>query len=307
MADLKATSFRVNEEDLEKFKQFMEKEGYKTQAEGFKSIMQSVEMAKAKNMIKDRAKEIEVFQDTINNLMSMFLNSLNVNQTSEERIREELSQELQTKDNTITILHEQLQDTKNENKEFNRLINNYKAAEKILREELEKVNTEINDKQKSIEKLNSNNDLLQEQLKEYKQYREQYKTLEKDLEKLKADYEVLNGSNNKLNNDNDLLTNKVKANGDMINFYKNEIDNKDKSINEYKTDIKVLEDKYSNQIENIKAEHEKTYHEQLKNAIDNLNSKHEVELSKKDLELQKLQNTIDQLKATQVKQPTTKK
>ena len=71
MAEIKATSFRVSEEDIAKFKEFAEEQGY-NQAEAFKSIMQTVEMAKAKNMIKDRAKEIEVFQDTINNLMSMF-------------------------------------------------------------------------------------------------------------------------------------------------------------------------------------------------------------------------------------------
>ena len=83
MADIKATSFRVSDEDIAKFKEFADKEGY-NQAEAFKSIMQTVEMAKAKNIIKDRAKEVEVFQNTINDLMSYFLNSLNVNQTSEE-------------------------------------------------------------------------------------------------------------------------------------------------------------------------------------------------------------------------------
>ena len=114
MAEIKATSFRVSEEDIAKFKEFAEENGY-NQAEAFKSIIQTMEMAKAKGMIKDRAKEIEVFQNTINNLMSMFLNSLNVNQTSEERIREELSQELQTKDNTIGNLYEQLQDLKADN------------------------------------------------------------------------------------------------------------------------------------------------------------------------------------------------
>lgn len=307
MADVKATSFRVNEEDIAKFKEFADKEGY-NQAEAFKSIMQTVEMAKAKNMIKDRAKEIEVFQDTINNLMSMFLNSLNVNQTSEERIREELSQELQTKDNTITILHEQLQDTKNENKELDRLFNNYKASEKILREELEKVNADIIEKQKNIDKLNSNNDLLQEQLKEYKTYRDDYKNLNAQFENLKADHEALKENNNKLSNDNELLNNKITANSDMITFYKDEIEIKNKSIEEYKVNTKELEDKYNKQIQEVKAEHEKAIHEQLENTISNLNSKHEIELSKKDLEIQKLNNEIDKLKksSSKVSAPKTK-
>lgn len=33
--------------------------------------MQTVEIAQGKNLIKDRGKEIEVFEDAINNLMSM--------------------------------------------------------------------------------------------------------------------------------------------------------------------------------------------------------------------------------------------
>ena len=75
-----------------------------TQAETFQAIINSFEMAKAKNLITDRAKEIEVFQSTVNNLTSMFISSLAINQTSEERIRESLSAELNTKDKLISNL-----------------------------------------------------------------------------------------------------------------------------------------------------------------------------------------------------------
>ena len=142
MADIKATSFRVSDEDIAKFKEFADKEGY-NQAEAFKSIMQTVEMAKAKNIIKDRAKEVEVFQNTINDLMSYFLNSLNVNQTSEERIREELSQELQTKDNTISTMYDQLQEVKAENKALKDNAKELNDNIKIINEEVKKLNNDI--------------------------------------------------------------------------------------------------------------------------------------------------------------------
>lgn len=296
MADIKATSFRINEEDIAKFKEFAEKEGY-NQAEAFKSIMQTVEMAKAKNMIKDRAKEIEVFQDTINNLMSYFLNSLNVNQTSEERIREELSQELSTKDNTISTMYEQLQEVKAENKELKESNKELNDNIKAINEDIKKLNNDIIDKNKNIDKLNSNNDLLQEQLQEYKKYKDNYRKLEKELEQLKADHAASKENNNKLSNDNELLNNKINANGDMITFYKDEIEIKNKSIEEYKVNIKELEDKYNKQIQEVKAEHEKAIHEQLENTMSNLNSKNEIELSKKDLEIQKLKNEIEQLQS----------
>lgn len=294
MADIKSTSFRINEDDIAKFKEFADKEGY-NQAEAFKSIMQTVEMARAKNMIKDRAKEIEVFQDTINNLMSMFLNSLNVNQTSEERIREELSKELQAKENTISALYEQVQDLKAENKTLRDNSKELDHKVTMLTERGMELIEQYNTLENQLKVSNKNNETLQEQLTEYKQYREQYKSLEKDLEKLKADHEALKENNNRLSNDNELLSNKINANGDMITFYKDEIESKNKSIKEYKDNIKALENKYDKQIEDIKAEHEKATHEQLENTVSNLNSRHEVELSKKDLEIQKLNNLIEQL------------
>lgn len=314
MADIKATSFRVSEDDIAKFKEFADKEGY-NQAEAFKSIMQTVEMAKAKNMIKDRAKEIEVFQDTINNLMSMFLNSLNVNQTSEERIRDELSQELQTKDNTISNLYDQLQDIKADNDNLKAGNKELEVAYKSTDDLLNEADKENINKQKTIDKLNSNNDLLQEQLKEYKQYKDDYKKLNNQLDQLKAEHEELKENNNKLNNDNELLNNKISANSDMIEFYKNEIISKDKDIDNYKSDIKEsdikyssqikeLEAKYNTKIQEVKEEHEKALNDQLRNNIDNLNAKHEIELSKKDLEIQKLKNEIEQLKS---KSKTTRK
>jgi len=302
MSDIKATSFRISEDDIAKFKEFADKEGY-NQADAFKSIMQTVEMAKAKNMIKDRAKEIEVFQDTINNLMSMFLNSLNVNQTSEERIREELSKELQTKDNTISTMYNQLEDTKSDNKNFKD--NNKELTDnlKSISENVKRLNNDIVDKQKNIDKLNSNNDLLQEQLKEYKQYKDDYKKLNNHLEQTKAENEKIKDNNNKLSNDNDLLNNKISANNDMLNFYKKEIENKSKSIEDYKDDMKLLESKYNRQVENIKEEHEKALQEQIKGNIANLSNKHEIDLGKKDLEIGKLNNIIEQLQNKTKRQP----
>lgn len=294
MSDIKATSFRLNDDDIAKFKKFAEKEGY-NQAEAFKSIMQTVEMAKAKNCIKDRAKEIEVFQDTVNTLVNMFLNSLSVNQTSEDRIREELSKELQSKDNTIANLHEQLQKLKIDNDDFKKSSKSLNEEIKATKDEIKRINNVFLEKQKNIDKLNSNNDLLQEQLKEFKQYRDDYSQLNNQFDKLKLEYGELKEANNKYNNENELLKNKISAYSDIVEFYKNEISNKDKDIDNYKKDIKSLDKKYNTKIENIKNEYEKTYSEQLLSKIDNLNDKHEVELSRKELENKKLTNEINKL------------
>lgn len=73
--EIKALSFRLADDDTQKFREFADEQGL-NQAEMFQSLMNSFEMAKAKGMITDRAKEIEVFQDTVNTLMNMFINSI---------------------------------------------------------------------------------------------------------------------------------------------------------------------------------------------------------------------------------------
>lgn len=306
MADIKATSFRISEEDLEKFKQFTNDNGL-NQAEAFKSIMQSVEMAQAKGIIKDRAKEIEVFQDTVNRLMGYYLNSLEVNQNSEERIRTELQKELGTKDNTISTLYEQLQELKADKINSD---NNFKETNnknKELQDQLQKINNEIIEKNKSIDKLNSNNDLLQENLQEYKQYKDNYKALEKELEQLKGDNKSKDNTINNLTNENKQLQDKINNNVDMIKFYKDNISKSNNDIEQYKADIKTLESKYSNEIINIKAEHTKALEKDLKAIQEQLNNKNDIELQKKELEIQKLKNEIDNLKAKEHKPGTTTK
>jgi chromosome segregation ATPase len=297
MADLKATSFRIGEEDLEKFKEFMEQEGIKTQADGFKVIMQSVEMAQAKNLIKDRAKEVEVFQDTINRLMGYYLNSLEVNQNSEERIREELSKELSTKDNTISTMYEQLQEVKVDNKCLNEDLTNAQNQIDISMKSIKDLNDNVKNLKGQLEIANRNNNNLQEQVAEYKQDKDNYKTIEKELEQLKADSSNKDNDINQLNNDNKQLQDKINNSVDMITFYKEEIENKDKSINEYKNDIKSLEAKKDKEIENMKSEHEKYLQDQIKAITEQLNNRHDVDAAKKDLEVEKLKNEIANLKS----------
>lgn len=301
MAEIKATSFRIVEEDNEKFKQYMEKEGYKTQAEGFKAVLQAVEVAQAKNAIQDRAKEIETFQDTINKLVGYYLNSLEVNQNSEERIREELSKELQTKDNTISTIYEQLEELKSTLKYRSEQYNILEGKLQDTQEALMSKSQDCIRLEKQVDKLNSNNDLLQEQLQEYKGYKDNYKKLEKDMEQLKSDVDRKDNIINNLENSNKQLQDKINNNSDMLDFYKNNIAELKGNIEQYKADNKALEGKYNKQIENIKTDNAKASEEQIKAITGQLQNKNEVELEKKDLDIEKLKNEIDLLKARKVK------
>lgn len=301
----KVTSMRLNEEDLEQFKAFAKDNGL-NQQQAFNSLIALAELEKAKNVLGDRAKSIDVFKDTVTKLINFYVNALEENTTTEQTIREELQKELSTKDNTISTLYEQMQDLKADNET---LKGNEKIKETIIKqasEEVKKLQKDIEDKQSQLDIANRNNNNLQDQVAEYKQYKDNYKTIEKELEQLKAEHEALKDTNNKLNNDNELLNNKISNNTDMIEFYKsNNI--------ELKANIKSLENEHKQAIQEVKTEAIKVLDERIKankqeliNKEIELNNKYDIEVAKKDLEIQKLQNEIEQLKVKYHKPGTVK-
>ncbi|MEG2364723.1 MAG: hypothetical protein RSC26_14585 [Terrisporobacter sp.] len=250
--EIKATSFRIIEEDIVKFREVAEEQGL-NQAEMFKSLMNSFEMGKAKGQIKDRAKEIEVFQDTVNNLVSMFLNSLAINQTSEERIRETLSLELNTKDKTIADLQEYKENTKataKENtekiKELNKIVNDLSKSLEKTTKELEQKNSLVDNQQEQINTLNSI-------VTEYRLY----KDLNKELEK--TNIELNMKVTDVLHSNTDLET-KIMNIESMKEFYKNEVDSLKNEVKGLNNDIKELDKVNKEEIKNT----EKSYKDEIK-------------------------------------------
>lgn len=211
----KVSTLRVNLNDEEAFKQYLKDNGY-TQAEGFKNLVALMELDNAKKQLNDRAKEIDTFRDTVNKLINFYLNSLEVNQVAEERIREELNKELVTKDKTISSLQEQL------NKQIETI-----DKLKITDEEISKVNRNlVSDKEKAlkeIETLTSNNKTLQEQIMTLNAIITEYKSL-KDLNiSLETDNKELKETNQNLNIELKQLNDKIINANDMLVFYKEQV------------------------------------------------------------------------------------
>ena len=211
----KVSTLRVNLNDEEAFKQYLKDNGY-TQAEGFKNLVALMELDNAKKQLNDRAKEIDTFKDTVNKLINFYVNSLEVNQVAEERIREELNKELVTKDKTISSLQEQL------NKQIETI-----DKLKITDEEISKVNRNlVSDKEKAlkeIETLTSNNKTLQEQIMTLNAIITEYKSL-KDLNiSLETDNKELKETNQNLNIELKQLNDKIINANDMLVFYKEQV------------------------------------------------------------------------------------
>ena len=287
MAEIKGTSLRVNEDDLKKFKEYM-KEFDLTQAETFQAIINSFEMAKAKNLITDRAKEIEVFQSTVNNLTSMFISSLAINQTSEERIRESLSAELNTKDKLISKLKEDKDKYKDNIKALSTSVEEYENTINKINSNLYKSNKDNEDKTLTINNQLEQIKILNEIVAEYKEFKDTNKVLAHSNKELTK-------NNNDLVHENLDLKDKISNVKDMNKFYKEQIlkleeevrklnaennNNKDK----YEKEIELLKNTQNKKIDDIKLENKMKLEEKEKDFENRL----EFEKEKIQLEVEKI-------------------
>ena len=155
----KTLTLRINAGDEESFRQYLKDNGY-TQAEGFKNLVALMELDNAKEQLSDRAKEIDTFRDTVNKLIGFYINSLEVNQIAEEKIREEVKKELSSKDNIISNLQEQLQEQKEKAEEIRAEGKEISQKNEYLSSEIEKLLEDVKGKEKENETLSSNNQML---------------------------------------------------------------------------------------------------------------------------------------------------
>ena len=210
---IKPATFRLNEDDINRFKEFASQNSL-NQQEAFTSLLNTLELNNAKSSLGGRANSIEAFQTTVNNLVKFYINSLEENTTTEDRIREELSLQLITKDKTIADLQNKLQEFKDGKVILDDNIDNLSNKNKELQEQLSKVQNDIKDKDKYIDNLRQQNELLTNTLNEYKEYKEINIKLDIDNKELKSE-------NITLNNSNKQLEDKIKNDADMLEFYKN--------------------------------------------------------------------------------------
>lgn len=292
---IKPATFRLNEEDINRFKEFAAQNNL-NQQEAFTSLLNTLELNNAKSALGDRAKSIEVFQTTVNSLVKFYINSLEENTTAEERIREELSQQITTKDNAISALYEQLQDIKNERDLLKNQISELEDKNKSLSDKNDILEAEMVDKSKAIEIANRNNNNLQDQVAEYKEYKNINIELEKNLESLKKDNNLLLSDKTSLGNVVTKLQGEIDNKDNMINFYKDQVEKLTQVEKDSKAEIKNLQDKYASEIDKLKASHTVELENSLKALEERLMYKSDLEIQKKDLEFQKLQNEIDNLR-----------
>lgn len=292
----KVTSIRLEEKDLEQFREFAKKQGL-NQTQAFNSLIALAELDRAKNTLGDRAKEIDAFRDTVNKLLNFYVNSLDINRATEETIREELKKELATKDNTIASLQEQASKLQEDIKKYKDLAINVANNNKDLNQQLQDLSNTITDKNKSIDKLNSNNDLLQEQLQEYKKYKEDYNNLQttyqEQLTALQEDIKDRDKALNTLNNINKQLQDKFTNTTEILQIYKSNKEELRSVIAELKANITFLEKQNKEEIKELKEEHK----EQLVKLEAIIEDKFENAIAVRNEQIRALTNKLEELEA----------
>lgn len=289
--EIKAVSFRLSEEDVQRFREFAEEQGM-NQAEMFQALMNNFEMAKAKGIITDRAKEIETFQATINNLVNMFINSLAVNQTSEERIRETLSLELHTKDGMIL-------DLQSRNTTLDSLLDECKQSVARYSTQVKDLTVKVNEYKSDLAQKNSTIFDYQRQITTLNGVIEEYKGYKEEAASSKAKYDELILKFSDVSHANADLKSKLVDMERMRDFYKEQAETTKAELKEAHTEAKEMAAANKKEIAAINDNHVAEL-EKVKNEITerlNVNMQNEIQIkaSKYELEIEKLNNQIKML------------
>jgi len=277
-------TFRADPEDKQKFQEFA-KENRINQAEMFEALLQTYEMANAMGQIPERGKEIETFQDTINKLSGMFINSLTINQTAEERIRETLSLELKTKDQAIADLQEYKLNAVNNIRSMTEELEFSK--ETVIESEglILKVRTELEEKIKMAKDQQEQINALTVLVAESQGFRDQNKKLEEVNRNLISEKSTAAA---KINN----FEIELKGATEQKDFYRVQVETLktefDKEEENYRHEISSLKADFKVDIDQTAAKHEKEilelkadYKQQIVDLKNDLNKKFETELANK--------------------------
>lgn len=300
------TSYRLKEDTKEKLKQQLDQLGL-TQEQYFSKItnMMEIEMVKRTNIFSVNTEELE---ELTKRLYNVFINVceqgntfLSSKDAELDQLKNKYKDMLLNKDNKITEQKQELQDvyTKIDVLQKENDNNRLQLADIRIKHEkqLEQLESNLKDKTLIVEEYKEKNDMLLSDLSEHKEYKEQYKSLGDELSKLKSNNETLISEKNNLDNTIAKLQDKINNDTERILFHKAEIENKNQSIKEYRSDIKTLEDKKDKQIEELRQDNKKALQEQEKA----LKDRYETEINKKDLEIEKLNSQIDKLKLRKFK------
>ena len=290
------TTFRITPSTNEKFKELAQSIRL-TQEEMLSNLISTYELENAKALIHNREKEIDEFQSIINRAINIYLNSLELNQNSELRIKEKYSNEINSKAEIINNLQEKLLEKDKQLSSLKTLLQDISKDYDKSSEEIKSVKDTLETKENLIIEYKEKIDTLTSLVTEYRGYKEDYLNLKSKYEislqknsDIKYELKELRLEKSNLEKTIEIINNQLQEYKDNINQikleHKESIAEKNNEINKMQKDFEenllkeneklklhlqeekeVLEKTYINNLEKSKLEFDKILFEKDKEIV----------------------------------------
>jgi hypothetical protein len=289
MAEIKATTFRLSEETIKSFRETAETHGM-TQEQCLANLLHVFELKEAKEVFKDRKKEIEIFEEYISRIQNLYLTSLEINLTEEERFKTEFNKDLEEKGNIIISLNKEVKNLKDKNEKLHEQVSELKESLNKKETSL-KVYDEMQAQSKFlINKITKDNESLSFKIKELEEAN------------LKAnEFEILNKDfQEKINT----LSNTIIEKDLYINSIESKLEFLQSSLIQSKDEMAAIKTSNKEEISKMKDEFQrekKLAADELKESLERyyelkISTELKFSLSEKDKEIDKLNLEIKTLK-----------
>lgn len=263
MSEIKPATFRLDTNTTEKFKELASTLGL-TQDKMLVDLISAFELEQAKQTLTDRGKEIEEFQDISYRLIRIYTNSLELNKSTEERIKDKFTEQLIQKQDLITNLQEQVNKFKEDAKSKDTLLSMTLDDNKKLKSELNNINSIVETKETLVKEYVSKIDTLSSLVTEYSIYKDSIEDVKTDLDIEKKSSEALSYENKNLSLENDNLRKQIEV--------------LQGRVEEYKDTIKIMKEEHKQDMIELKAEKEAIIIENRR-FIEDTHAKHSKEIN----------------------------
>jgi chromosome segregation ATPase len=137
----KICSIRTDEETLANFKELCKQ--FDNQSECLQALINLHELSNSKKVLSGQQSSIDDFQSRVDGIVRAYINALDINANAEERIRQEFSEQLDSKDKIIITLQECSKQAENSLKTISEDCQNKLDEISALNTSLEHENSEL--------------------------------------------------------------------------------------------------------------------------------------------------------------------
>lgn len=172
----KQVNFRIDPDSAEAFRQFCTSHGM-NQAQGFDHLLQVLELNNAKAATPGRIVEIENFERLLKDILSAYINSIELSSNAELRVQEHFQSDLKRKDRTIDELRGKADLLEAEKKETEAGMAALREEQKRLQEQAQYAISQMDAAKKAALDQEEMNRILQMQNQELQNKMAQYDAL----------------------------------------------------------------------------------------------------------------------------------